>query len=101
MHNLLLEGHTKRSLSLLTVWTPSLTAFQTNKITKNKKRETEEQKAWGLIRTVTGIVAKLISQKEIGLQSISLSSRGANLPGTPQGEQSGTGCLTLTTMIAE
>lgn len=55
---------------------------------KREKKEAErEQKAWKLIRTVTGVVAKLISQKEIGRKSISVSSREANLPGTPQGEQ--------------
>lgn len=97
MHNLCCKDKQRRSLSLLTFWTCSLTAFQTNKI-KNEKRETEEQKAWRLIRTVTGIVAKLISQKEIGLRSISFCSREANLPGTPQGEQPGTGGLTLTAM---
>lgn len=56
---------------------------------QNKKRKNTDrkQKAWRLIRSSTGIVSKLISQKEIGLQSISVSSREANLLGTPQGEQ--------------
>lgn len=60
-----------------------------SRVTKNntRKQTDREQKAWGLIRTATGIVAKLISQKEIGLHSISVSSREANLPANPQGEQ--------------
>lgn len=65
-------------------WGKLLTVFQT---CKRKEKTDREQKAWGLIRTATGIVAKLISQKEIGLQSISVSSREGNLLGTPQGEQ--------------
>jgi len=33
---------------------------------KQNKQTEREQKAWVMIRTATGVVAKLISQKEIG-----------------------------------
>lgn len=54
---------------------------------KKKEKKTQRDRGLDPIRTTTGIGAKLISQKEIGPQSISVSSRETNLPGTAQGEQ--------------
>lgn len=57
------------------------------KLSYSEPTKDREPKAWWQIRTAAGIVAKLISRKEIGLQSISVSSREAGLQGNPQGEQ--------------
>ena len=46
-----------------------------------REKEEREHRDTGQIRTGTDMVAKVISQKEIGPQSISVSSRGDNLLG--------------------
>ena len=98
-HNLCYQRIHYTNLSLWAFWESCLTVLPFHR-KKNQKADSE-QKARGLIRTATGIVAKLISQKEIGLQSISVSSREANLPGTPQGEQPWCRLPDSTAMIAE
>lgn len=69
---------------------------------RERERQTDkEHKAWGLIRTVAGIVAKLISQRKLGSSPYLLAPAKPISQGPPQGEQPGTACLTLTAMIAE
>lgn len=78
-----------------------LTVLQKRKKERKEKKTDREQKAWGLIRTATGIVAKLISQKEIGLHSISVSAEKPISQGSLKVNSHATGCLTSTAMIAE
>lgn len=69
---------------------------------RERERQTDkEHKAWRLIRTVAGIVAKLISQRKLGSSPYLLAPAKPISQGPPQGEQPGTACLTLTAMIAE
>lgn len=74
-----------------------------SRVTKNntRKQTDREQKAWGLIRTATGIVAKLISQRKLGSTPYLLAPEKPIYQQTHKVNSHGTGCLTLTCMIAE